>query len=71
MIDDKHYQAYLIRFQRSEGQPHWRVTLQNAQTNKVVNFATERQLITFLLDTLRCTPVDLNNHGGDSANVRP
>lgn len=54
MIDENNYRAYLIRFQRGKKQPHWRVTLQNSQTGEVLKFATERQLLHFLLETLNC-----------------
>lgn len=53
MIDEKVYQAYLIRFRRDEGQPHWRATLQNAQSGEVLNFANEDHLLNFLLETLK------------------
>jgi hypothetical protein len=52
MADENHYRAYLLRLQRGEGQPHWRVTLQNAQTGELLRFATEQALVNHLLNTL-------------------
>jgi hypothetical protein len=52
MADEHHYRAYLLRLQRGEGQPHWRATLQNAQTGELLRFATEQALVNHLLSTL-------------------
>ena len=65
MSDNKNYRAYLIRFQRNDEQSHWRVTLQNAQTGEVIQFATERQVLSFLLDTLKRDPSESENHAGE------
>ena len=35
------YQAYLIRFQRSQGQVSWRVTLENILTGKIEQFGCD------------------------------
>ena len=60
MMDEKVYQAYLIRFRRDKGQPHWRATLQNAQSGEVVNFANEDHLLDFLLETLKSNLLEQN-----------
>jgi hypothetical protein len=52
MADENHYRAYLLRLQRGQGQPHWRVTLQNAQTGEALRFATEQALVNHLLSML-------------------
>ena len=52
-INENHYRAYLVRFQRSDEHAHWRVTMQNAQTGEVVQFASERQLLSFLINSLQ------------------
>lgn len=65
MGDNKNYQAYLIRFQRSDEHSHWRVTLQNAQTGEVIQFATEQQVMSFLLKTLKRNPSESENHAGE------
>lgn len=69
MNNENHYRAYLIRLQRSDAQSHWRVTLQNAQTNEVIQFATEGQLISFLLDSLKRVPAISPNIAGDPNHV--
>ena len=69
MNNENNYRAYLIRLQRSNEQSHWRVTLQNAQTNEVIQFATEGQFISFLLDTLQCAPLIIPNIAGDQTHV--
>lgn len=56
MKDDAHYQAYLVRFQRSGEQKHWRVTVQNAQTGEQQHFATEQELFHFLAYALDLYP---------------
>ena len=45
---NSHYQAYLLRLQRSQTGTHWRVTLENAHTGEVLHFATEQELMSFL-----------------------
>ena len=49
----KNYQAYLVRFQRSPQAVTWRATLENAHSPEVVQFATERELLLFLLHRLQ------------------
>jgi hypothetical protein len=51
------YQAYLIRFQRGEGQTHWRVRLENVADSEVVCFTTEWELFRYLLERLSAEPV--------------
>ncbi len=50
------YQAYLIRFQRGDGQVHWRVRLENASNGEILRFATERDLFHYLMDELEVIP---------------
>ena len=49
---DKNYHAYLIRFKRRETQTGWRATLENVHTRETHTFATERELLVYLLQTL-------------------
>lgn len=49
---DSHYQAYLLRLRRGQDQPHWRATLENAQTGALLQFATEREMLLFLMQSL-------------------
>ncbi|VAW33425.1 hypothetical protein MNBD_CHLOROFLEXI01-4937 [hydrothermal vent metagenome] len=48
----KDYQAYLLRFQRSDGQPNWRVRLENGLNGEVKQFATEREAFHYLIQML-------------------
>ena len=50
---ENNYQAYLVRFQRLEDSGHWRATLENAHTQEVIQFASERELLLFLLRRLQ------------------
>lgn len=54
------YQAYLLRLQRNEGQMHWRVTMENAHTGELLRFATERELLRYLMKVLLIEPTGLN-----------
>jgi len=49
---DSHYQAYLLRLRRGQGQLHWRATLENAHTGTLLQFATEREMLLFLRQSL-------------------
>jgi hypothetical protein len=49
---DKNYQAYLVRFKHREGQTGWRATLENVHTRETLTFATERELLVYLLRVL-------------------
>jgi hypothetical protein len=53
MIDEDRYRAYLVRFQRGKEASHWRVTLQDAHTGEVKKFATENELFSFLMESLK------------------
>ncbi len=57
---NSHYQAYLLRLQRGQDQLHWRATLQNAHTGEQLRFATEREMLIFLMHslTVECTDLD-------------
>jgi hypothetical protein len=62
------YHAYLIRFQRREGHPHWCATLENVHTREVLNFVTERELLVYLLQTLADEPEqDPARPGGETS----
>ena len=50
---DKDYQAYLVRFQRQQDSDNWRAILENAHTQEVIQFASERELLLFLLRRLQ------------------
>lgn len=52
MARDSLYQAYLIRFQRSDEKLPWRVTLKNTQNDEVKQFATEKEALRFLFALL-------------------
>ena len=52
MKNEKHYQAHLLRLQRGAGQPHWRITLQNAHTGELLKFTTEREFIQHMIHIL-------------------
>ena len=54
------YQAFLLRLHRSQGQIHWRVTMENAHTGEVLHFATERELLRYLLEVLEVQPTVFN-----------
>lgn len=56
------YLAYLLRLKRSPGRPQWRATLENAHTGTVRHFASEEELLLFLMDRLAGDrqPQDLN-----------
>ena len=48
----KNYHAYLIRFKRREAQYTWCAMLENVHTRETLTFATERELLVYLLQTL-------------------
>ena len=66
---DGEYQAFLLRLQRGQGQTQWRVTMQNAQTGEIQHFATERELLRYLMHVLTVAPLDLDNREPDSRNL--
>jgi hypothetical protein len=49
---DKKYQAYLIRFERRAAQSSWCATLEDVHTRETLSFATERELLVYLLESL-------------------
>ena len=59
---NENYYAYLVRFKRREGQSHWCATLENVHTREILNFATERELLVYLLQTLN---QDVSSSKGD------
>jgi hypothetical protein len=63
------YLAFLLRLQRGQGQPQWRATLQNAQTGETLRFATERELLRYLMQILMTAPPGLNSREADHKNV--
>lgn len=48
MVEQIDYQSYLIRFQRSDAQSPWRVTLQDIPSGRVLYFASEEELVCHL-----------------------
>jgi hypothetical protein len=46
------YLAYLIRFECRENQSGWRASLENVHTRESLTFATEWELLIYLLQTL-------------------
>lgn len=64
------YQAYLVRFQRSEGQPRWRVRLENAVSGEVHHFATERELLRYLMQVLAVVPDAPDANPADAQNTK-
>lgn len=61
MNNETHYQAYLLRLQRGHGQAHWRAMLRDAATGDERHFATERELVRFLLTTLQLENIKPEN----------
>jgi hypothetical protein len=59
---DKNYQAYLIRFKRRESQSSWCATLENVHTRETLTFATERELLLYLLQTLSANSIPPNTN---------
>jgi len=53
---DKNYHAYLIRFKRREAQSSWCATLEDVHTREILSFATERELLLYLLQILSEPP---------------
>ena len=69
MTEQTKYQAYLIRFQRGEGETDWRATLQDVQSCHTLRFPTERELMRYLLHELQVQPSRtespaISNRGG-------
>jgi len=49
---DNNYHAYLVRFRRREAQSSWCATLEDVHTRETRTFATERELLVYLLQSL-------------------
>lgn len=63
------YLAFLLRLQRGQGQTQWRVTMQNAQTGEVIYFASERDLLRYLMQVLMVLPPELDSQEADHNNA--
>lgn len=50
------YKAFLLRLRRDEGQPHWRVTIENAYTGELIRFANQNEMLRYLLQNLAEPP---------------
>lgn len=50
------YMAYLLQLQRAEGSTRWRATLEDVHTRETLTFATERELLAYLLRILSERP---------------
>jgi hypothetical protein len=61
---DINYHAYLIRFKRREAQSSWRTSLESVHTRETLTFATERELLVYLLQILSELP-DSRNPNAD------
>jgi hypothetical protein len=60
------YLAFLLRLQRGQGQTEWRATMQNAQTGEILRFATERELLRYLMRVLTVASPELDSREADS-----
>ncbi|MGD8585108.1 MAG: hypothetical protein PVJ75_07150 [Chloroflexota bacterium] len=63
------YLAYMLRLKRSERQPNWRATLENAHSGTVRHFASEEELLLYLMELLAGYPPasDQDVHSGISS----
>jgi hypothetical protein len=50
------YLAYMLRLKRSDRQRNWRATLENAHSGTVRHFASEEELLLYLMDRLAESP---------------
>ncbi len=67
---DSHYQSYLLRFQRGQTQAHWRATLENVHTRERLHFATEREMLLYLMKVLKIeSPAAFNQVKTPEANI--
>jgi hypothetical protein len=64
---DEEYQAYLVRFIRSDNRSEWRATLQNVHKNEQHHFISEKELFLFLMSRLASldSPTETNNRSLD------
>ena len=46
------YKAYLLRLRRDERECMWRATLENAHTGELLRFATQNEMLRYLLQSL-------------------
>jgi hypothetical protein len=67
--NETHYQ-YLLRLQHGRDQAHWRAMVRDAATGDERHFATERELVRFLLTTLH-TPQSILAYRPNATNCRP
>ncbi len=67
MTRQSQYLAYLVRFQRGEGERHWRASLQDVRTQTTMQFATEIELIRHLL-TVMADAVAPETEGADRSD---
>ena len=49
MPSQTEHKSYLVRFQRGQGQLHWRATLQDVRSEQVIHFESEQELVRMLL----------------------
>jgi hypothetical protein len=56
------YLAYLLRLQRAEGSAEWRAKLENVHTRETLTFATDRELLAYLLRILSERPSSPDTH---------
>jgi len=59
---NSNYHAFLVRFQRREGNAQWFATLENAHSHEMFRFATTRELCVYLLQMLSEKPASQNDH---------
>lgn len=64
------YQAYLIRFQRGKGQAHWRAMLEDASSGEKLRFATELDLLRYVLKNLAEENLDLPENAQDKIRIK-
>lgn len=57
----ENYQAYLLRLTRIQGNGRWRATLQNVHTGEAMHFASEEEMVRYLLQTLAQSPNDVQS----------
>jgi hypothetical protein len=46
------YNAYLLRLQRTDATSRWRAVLEDAHTGEILRFASETELLLYLLQKL-------------------
>lgn len=65
----KNYHAYLIRLKRRETQSNWCATLEDVHTRETLSFATERELLVYMLHALseNPNPTDTNTDAEDES----